>query len=200
MDQFAVGVIGWGGHVQRYAAIPQARVVAVADIEGERAQQVAAEFEVAQHYADYGEMLRHHELDIVSLALPPAANRDAVLAAFAAGAHVMVSKPLAANLDQAKEMVEAAQRSGKWMTMGLQNRCAPEVQLLRQIVAAGRLDRVYHARLWHGHEMHIPAPPNLHRRQLAGGGVLFHTTVHLLDATLWALGNPKPVRATANSY
>ncbi len=204
MDQLAVGVIGCGGHgrghVQYYDQTPQARVVAVADVDGERAQKVAAEFAVAYHYADYAEMLRCHELDIVSLALPPPVNRNAVLAAFAAGAHVMVSKPLAANLAEAKEMVAAAQRSSKWMSMGLQNRCAPEVQLLRQVVAAGRLGRVYHTRLWHGHEMHIPTSPSLHRRQLAGGGVLFHTTVHLLDATLWALGNPKPVRAAAASY
>ncbi|MEE3260126.1 MAG: hypothetical protein VX293_13045 [Candidatus Latescibacterota bacterium] len=40
----------------------------------------------------------------------------------------------------------------------------------------------------------------MYRRELAGGGVLFHTMVHLLDAVLWALGNPRPVRATASSY
>ena len=37
-------------------------------------------------------------------------------------------------------------------------------------------------------------------RELAGGGVLFHTMVHLLDAVLWALGSPRPLRATASSY
>ena len=83
--------------------------------------------------------------------------------------------------------------------MGLQNRCHPEVQALRQIVAEGRLGRIYHARLWHG-QMHIPPTPTMYRRELAGGGVLFHTMVHLLDAVLWALGNPRPVRATASSY
>ena len=48
--------------------------------------------------------------------------------------------------------------------------------------------------------MHIPPTPTMYRRELAGGGVVFHTTVHLLDVTLWVLGNPKPVRVSASSY
>ena len=204
MDPLAVGVIGCGahgrGHVMHYGELPEARVIAVADANPQRAEAVAAEFGVEHHYADYRTMLARHPLDLISLALPPALNKEAAIAAFALGAHVMASKPLAAILAQAEEIIAAARSAGKLLTMGLQNRGVAEVQALRQIVNEGRLGRIYHTRLWHGHVMHIPPTPTMYRRDLAGGGVLFHTTVHLLDAVLWALGNPRPLRATASSY
>ena len=94
------------------------------------------------------------------------------MAAFEAGANVLVSKPLAMNLAEAEEMVAAAKRCGKLMSMGLQNRSKPEVQALRQCLAEGKLGNVYHTRLWHGHVMHIPGTPTMYKRHLAGGGVL----------------------------
>ena len=204
MNKLKVGIIGCGGHgrghIQGYTEIPRAEIIAITDVNPNRVREVAVEFGVPHHYTNYREMLEHHPLDIVSLALPPSANRDAAVAAFEAGANVLVSKPLAMNLAEAEEMVATAKRCGKLMSMSLQNRSKPEVQALRQFLADGKLGNVYHTRLWHGHVMHIPGTPTMYKRHLAGGGVLFHTTVHLLDATLWALGNPKPVRASAASY
>ena len=204
MNRLKIGIIGCGahgrGHLLSYAEIPEAEIVAITDLDADRVREAAVEFGAPYHYTDYREMLGHHALDIVSLALPPAANRDAAVDAFEAGANVLVSKPLAMNLAEAEEMIATAKRCGKLMSMGLQNRSDPEVQALRQFLAEGKLGNVYHTRLWHGHVMHIPGTPTMYKRHLAGGGVLFHTTVHLLDATLWALGNPKPVRASAASY
>ena len=204
MNQLKVGIIGCGahgrGHIRSYAEIPEAEIIAIADVNLDRVREAAVEFSVPHHYTDYREMLKRHPLDIVSLALPPSANRDAAVAAFEAGANVLISKPLAMNLAQAEEMVATAKYCGKLMSMGLQNRSNPEVQALRQFLTDGKLGNVYHTRLWHGHVMHIPGTPTMYKRHLAGGGVLFHTTVHLLDATLWALGNPKPVRASAANY
>ena len=204
MGPLRVGIVGCGahgrGHIKGYTATPTAEVVAVADLDPEKANEAANDFKVAHHHADYREMLDRHELDIVSLALPPAANLDATLASLEAGANVLISKPLAMNVEQAKQMVEAADRCGKRLSMGLQNRFSPEARALRAFLADGKLGHVYHTRIWHGHEMHIPPTPTMYRRELAGGGVVFHTTVHLLDVTLWVLGNPKPVRVSASSY
>ena len=204
MNRLKIGMIGCGshgrGHLQSYTEIVEAEIIAISDVNPARVQEAANEFGVPYHYTNYREMLKRHSLDIVSLALPPVANRDVAVDAFEAGANVLVSKPLAMNLAEAEEMIAAARRCGKLMSMGLQNRSDPEVRALRQFLADGKLGNVYHTRLWHGHVMHIPGTPTMYKRHLAGGGVLFHTTVHLLDATLWALGNPKPVRASAASY
>ena len=199
-----VGVVGCGshgrGHVKGYADIPEAELVAVTDLDPEKAREASLAYDVGHHYTDYREMLDRHALDIVSLALPPAANLDATVASLEAGAHVLISKPLAMNVAQATQMIKASERCGKRLSMGLQNRFSPDARALRRFIADGKLGHVYHTRIWHGHVMHIPPTPTMYRRELAGGGVVFHTTVHLLDVTLWVLGNPKPVRVAASSY
>ena len=165
-----------------------------------RAHSLAEEFGVAHCYGHYADMLAGHEFDIISLALPPAFNRDLAIAAFEAGAHVMISKPLALDMARGREIIQAARDKDRLLGMMLQGRFSTEVQALRRVIAEGTLGHIYHSRIWHGHEMHVPASPTLSQRRLAGGGALFHTTVHLLDAALWALGNPHPVRATAENY
>ena len=165
-----------------------------------RAHSLAQEFGVAHCYGHYADMLAGHEFDIISLALPPAFNRDLAIAAFEAGAHVMISKPLALDMARGREIIQAARDKDRLLGMMLQGRFSTEVQALRRVIAEGTLGHIYHSRIWHGHEMHVPASPTLSQRRLAGGGALFHTTVHLLDAALWALGNPHPVRATAENY
>jgi predicted dehydrogenase len=205
MERLKVGVIGCGafgrnGHVKGYAGIPEAEIIAVGDLDPERARETAAEFGVRHHYADYREMLERHALDVVSIATATVAVHDAAVAAFEAGANVLCSKPLAMNFGQAKGMVDAAKRAGKFLSMGLQNRFRPDVRALRDFLAAGKLGHVYHTNLSHGHIMEIPGHGSLHKRALSGGGALFHTTVHQLDAVLWVLGNPTPVRASGASY
>ena len=100
MRPLTIGLIGCGSHghrhLQNFAAQPATEVVALADTNLARAHAVAETFGVAHHYEHYAAMLERHEFDIVSIALPPAINRDAAIAAFEAGAHVMISKrPLA---------------------------------------------------------------------------------------------------------
>ena len=164
MNQLKVGIIGCGahgrGHIRSYAEIPEAEIIALADVNPDRVREAAVEFGVPYYYTDYREMLERHPLDIISLALPPSANRDAAMAAFEVSANVLVSKPLAMNLAEAKEMIATAKHCGKLMSMGLQNRSNPEVQALRQFLADGKLGNVYHTRLWHGHVMHIPRHPH----------------------------------------
>jgi predicted dehydrogenase len=205
MDRLKIGVIGCGGfgrrrHVGNYVKIPEAEVVAVADLNAERAREAAAEHGVPHPYSDYREMLDRHTLDIVSLGTMTFANRDAAVAALEAGVNVLVSKPMALNLAQAQEMVEAAERAGKLLIVGMQNRFISDVRALHDFLAEGKLGHVYHSRIWHGHVMGIPDHGGFHTRAKSGGGPLFHTTVHTLDSTLWMLGFPKPVRVSAMSY
>ena len=198
-----LGMVGCGahgqGHLKAFDAMPDVQLVAAVDQDPERARRAATQFGAAGRYTDVREMLERHTPDLVSLALPPEASRESVLAALDAGAHVLVAKPLAMNVGEAQELIAATRRRGKTMAMALQNRCVSEVRALRAFLAAGKLGRLFHARLWHGHVLNIPGTPTMTRRQLAGGGVVFHTMVHLLDATLWAMGNPTPARSKTST-
>ena len=200
-----VAVIGCGRHgrechLKSYAAMPDVEIVAVADADAARAEAAAAEFSVPRFYTDHQELLTEARPDVVSIVSPPAAHRQQTLDAFAAGAHVLCEKPLAMNVGEARQMVDAARSARRVLSMGLQSRFLASGRYLRQFLADGGLGDVYFTRVWSGHLMNIPGWGHFHRRALAGGGVLFATTVHILDFALWVLGNPQPVAVSGYQH
>src|SRR5439155_13168210 len=78
-----IGVGGWGtaGHLQAYRESPHAEVVALCDAIPERAAEVAADWGVARHYADYRELLADPEVEAVDVATPNNTHREIALAA-----------------------------------------------------------------------------------------------------------------------
>ena len=116
------GAQGRGGHIANYAKMEEVSLLAVCDVNFERAQAVAKEFKVPHAYADYREMLERHTLDLVSVCTPHALHRDQTVDAFDAGANVICEKALCISSAEAEEMIAACKRNGKKMSMGLQNR------------------------------------------------------------------------------
>ena len=133
------GAQGRGGHVANYAKMEDVSLVAVCDVNFERAQAVAREFKVPHAYADYREMLDRHALDLVSVCTPHALHRDQTVEAFDAGANVICEKALCVSSVEAQEMITACKRNGKKMSMGLQNRGLAAGYALKQFIETGGL-------------------------------------------------------------
>ena len=114
VSKLRVGVVGagFGGavHAPAYALHPRFEVVAIASPSS--AERVARERKIPHAFASVAEMLAGVELDVVSVASPPFDHHDSVLAALAAGKHVLCEKPLALNVAQAEAMLAAAERAG----------------------------------------------------------------------------------------
>ena len=108
-----VGVIGVGlhgmHHVRAYAALPSVELVAIADVNAERAQAVAEEFGISNWYTDYRDLLATADLEVVSIATPDHLHLDPTLAALEAGTHVLLEKPMALTVADAERMVYAAE-------------------------------------------------------------------------------------------
>ncbi len=202
MDPLRVAVFGCGQHgrahhIKAYAALPEARLVAVVDPDAERARAAAEESGAEAWFTDPLEALEKSRPELVSVVSPPAVHCRHTLDAFAAGAHVLCEKPIAMNAGEAREMVAAAERAGRFLSMGLQSRHLESGRILRRFLAEGRLGEIHYTRLWCGHVMNIPGWGHFHRQAQAGGGVVMATTVHALDFTLWVLGSPAPAEVTA---
>ena len=105
-----VGIVGsgFGGavHAPAYALHPRFEVVAIAS--PTNAERVARERKISHAFGSVEEMLAGVELDVVSVASPPFDHHRSVLAALAAGKHVLCEKPFSANVAQAEEMVPRA--------------------------------------------------------------------------------------------
>lgn len=144
MSRIKVGLIGCGRVAQRIhlnvlSALPEARVVAVAEPNARRRQEAGKAIPQAQLFSDYRVLLSESDAEAVLICLPSSLHAEATLAAFEAGTHVYVEKPGATSRAEAEAVVEAWSRSGRVATMGLNFRFHPLYMALRDEVQAGRV-------------------------------------------------------------
>ena len=109
-------------HVAAFQAHPAARVVVVCDSILERATAVATRYEVAETAGAYEEVLSRRDVDVVALATPDTDHAPQALAALQAGKHVLTEIPMATEIAECRELVEAVRRSGKHLQIAQQVR------------------------------------------------------------------------------
>jgi predicted dehydrogenase len=140
-----VGIIGCGAvavtHLQALGALP-VEVVGLADPDDGRAARVAARFGVPQTYREAVELLERGRPDVVHVLTPPQSHRDISILALESGCHVLVEKPMAVDIQEADEIVEAARRSGKAVGVGHSHLFNPPVLEARALKRDGALGTV----------------------------------------------------------
>ncbi|WP_262424999.1 Gfo/Idh/MocA family protein [Brachybacterium sp. Z12] len=118
MTKFRVGVIGAGSiaqsHLTAYSKNPDVELIAVADMNLERAQSVADQFGAKRAYADPHELLADAEIDGVSICTWNNSHASWAIAAVQAGKHVLVEKPIARTLEEAEEIQRIVEASDRW--------------------------------------------------------------------------------------
>lgn len=186
------GVIGAGAiaHIacRELARLPEADIVAVADPHEGRARDFAEQFGVERTFGDAEGLLALDALDAVYIAVPNRWHAPVARAALEAGKHTLLDKPFALNGAEAREVVAAAEASGRCFMLGMNQRFSREVQTARALVAAGALGEVYHVKAYWRRRAGIPRIGSwFTRRSEAGGGSLLDIGVHMLDAALFAL-------------
>lgn len=143
-----LAIIGAGkmasGHARHFQALDDVEVVAVCDVDGDRARAFAECHGIASAYGDLSAMLAREDIQAVSNATPDGEHKATTLAAIAAGKHVLCEKPLATNEADAREMEVAARRAGVINMVNLSYRDAPAIQHARTLIAAGAIGRVLH--------------------------------------------------------
>ncbi len=204
MEQLRIGVIGLGmgrHHIAGYQTHPRAEVVAVADPDPARLQEIGDKFNVSKRYATGEAMLAQEKLDIVSIATPNKFHRELTLAALAAGCHVLCEKPMAMNAAEAREMLAASRAAGKRLMINFSWRFTEQSFALKAEVDAGLLGDIYFGRtIWHRRRGLPGFGGWFGQKALAGGGPLIDLGVHRLDLALWLMGYPRPVWVVGKTY
>ncbi|MDE3096505.1 MAG: Gfo/Idh/MocA family oxidoreductase [Chloroflexota bacterium] len=198
-----IAIVGAGfitrvGHLPGYRAAA-ADVVALCDMVEEPAQKLAAQYGVPKVYADWREMIARERPDIVSVCVPNVAHREIVLAALDAGAHVLCEKPLATSVDEAREMFAAAERCGRRLMAAQNWRWDAGSRAIRRIVDTGDLGEIYYGEATALRRMGIPSWGVFHQKAQSHGGALLDVGVHMLDLAVWLMGNPEPLRVSAQT-
>lgn len=211
MKTLKAGIIGYGFmgrmHTWAYKSIPMlyqpapARVeLAACAVRTPETQRLAREqggFEWVT--GDWREVVERQDIDIINCCTPNDSHHEIVMAAIRAGKHVYVDKPLASNLQQARDIVQAhnAASDGRTRQMAMNYRFVPALMRARQILQEHRLGRIYTFAFRYIHDSNADPSKPLHWKsdRRAGGGVLADLGSHIIDLTRWLLGDFRRVLA-----
>ncbi len=196
---------GWAmaSHIPALKGLPGFELAAIATSRRETADAAAKAYGVPLAFANYHEMVRHPDIDIVAVSVKVPLHHDMVVAALEAKKHVYCEWPLGRDSVEAERMAGLARRSGVQCIVGLQARGAPVVNRVKDLVAEGYVGRVL------GVTMVTTSPTwgdttdaaNAYLYNRANGATLLSIPGgHSLDALCYSLGEFREVSASVISH
>ena len=195
------GAITERAHIPAFLTVPEIQIVALQSRTLEKTQRVADALlaDAAARprlYRDYDEMLAREHPDAVGIFTPNALHCEFTLKAIAAGAHVLVEKPMAPTAAEARRMAAAAKDAGKVLMVAMQRRYGGLERAIKRALDQGMIGTPHfiRARLSHGGP-HLWAPGQnwFFQRHEAGGGAMLDLGVHVADLARWYMGEIESV-------
>ena len=199
------GFIGTGRHpdtkvAQAMGSVDGARLVAAYSRDIDRAEAFSARHGLAASYDSVDALLQDSRVDAVFISTPNSLHSEHTIAAAQAGKHVLVEKPMAVNVSEAQEMVEACRRAGVVMGVAFQLRTHPAHQEMRRLVQNGTLGVIPMAQAQWGTRavrgvVEVPARTGLsswweNPELIGGASTMMGTGVHAIDLLHYILGKP----------
>lgn len=194
------GIIGAGviasTHAKAITALPDARVVAVTDVESERCHALA-EVSGAAVEPTLGALLARPDVDVVSVCVPSGLHAEVGVAAAGAGKHLVVEKPIDVTLDAADRLIAAAREGGVKMTVISQHRFDPGLTELRRLLDEGTLGQLVLGEAstkWYRSQAYYDSA-GWRGTWALDGGSLMNQGVHYVDLLRWCMGPVAEVTA-----
>jgi predicted dehydrogenase len=197
-----VGVVGAGAiaqlaHLPLLSKLRGAQLVALCDNDRPKARALADRFDIPDVFTDIEDLLEFDELDAVVVATPNHLHEPHVLAALAAGVHVLCERPLSLTARGVERILAAGNRAERKVFVANNHRFRSDVQALDRFLRGGELGKltgiragVYQPRIRHeGWRA---------RRAEAGGGAFFDQGLPMVDLAMWLADYPAPVRVWAH--
>jgi predicted dehydrogenase len=185
-------MIANSAHIPAYRQFPEDfEIVAVCDISEAAARETAQKHGISHFYTDASEMLRMERPDVVSVCVPNCFHKEYTLLALRAGANVLCEKPLATCYADAKEMFDEAEKQGKLLMACQSMRFTPDRLAAKAYIDSQGLGPVYYGELSRIRRRGIPYWGSFHLKKISCGGAFLDIGVHMLDALVWLMGNPK---------
>ena len=192
-----VGLVGFGlagraFHAPVIRATPGLRLAAIVQRSGNEAAEKYPDVRVVRSVAEF---LNIPELRLVVIATPNDTHAPIATECLKAGRDVVVDKPFATTLEEAKGLVALAKKCGRLITVYQNRRYDGDFQAIRQIVSEGRLGRI--VRFETSYDRYRPELKTgaWRERNAPGGGILFDLAPHLIDHALVLFGLPEAVTA-----
>ncbi|RCX18180.1 putative dehydrogenase [Fontibacillus phaseoli] len=203
MSELKVGLIGNGSisesHLQAYLSNPKAELVAVCDLNEERASETARKYNIPHVYTDYRELLANPLVEAVSICTWNDSHAEISVAALRAGKNVLCEKPLCKAVDEALQVEQAVRETGKLLQVGYVRRHAANIAVLKKFMDAGELGEIYFAKASLIRRLGNPGGWFADKER-SGGGPLIDIGVHVIDLCWYLMGKPKVKSVSGNTY
>jgi UDP-N-acetyl-2-amino-2-deoxyglucuronate dehydrogenase len=191
---YGFGVIGCGviapTHCRAIQALPNARLVAVHDLEAGKARALAETFG-AEPVADLHALLERDDIDVVNVVTWSGTHAEIGVHAAKAGKHVIVTKPIDVRLSQIDRLIAACREAGVKLGATHQFRSYASYRRLKQAIDQGRLGRLFlgngFLKWWRSQEYYDSAAWR-GTWNLDGGGALMNQAIHYVDLLQWLMG------------
>lgn len=204
-----VGCVGNGNlgnvHIKAYLGDPKKRVkiVALCDIVPEKMDNAIEKHGLGEvgKYTDYREMIEKENLDIVDIATPNHVHACIAIFALNHGCHVFCEKPDAIKVEEVLQMKKASEDAHKTLMVMRNNRYTPNAAYLKKYITEGKAGEIYCGKCCYIRRRGIPGKGGwFNDKTRSGGGPLIDLGVHIIDLSMWLMGNPKPVSVSANTF
>lgn len=183
-------------------AVPE--LVAICGRNEDAVAEAARRYGYRKYYTDWRQMLEDDEVQVLDNGAPNNMHHDPAIVAAQAGKHVICEKPLGRTPEESKAMLEAVQKAGVKHMVAFNYRFVPAIRLARDLIASGKLGRIYHYRAVYLQEWIMPHynMPMIWRlkRETAGSGALGDLGTHIIDLARYLVGEIDSVAAMTRTF
>ena len=199
-----IGMVG-AGAIAQIAHLPVLRrmkgvqVVGICDFDGAKARALAQRLGVTSWFTDIEELLEFGKVDAAVICTPNHLHEAHALAALAAGAHVIVERPMALSSAGVARVLKAAEKAKRNVLVAMNHRFRADVQAVHKFISGGELGAVTTVRTgWHVFRAAKHQLGWRGRRAESGGGVMMDLGLPMLDLAIWIAGRPAISRVSAH--
>ncbi|KAG5185390.1 hypothetical protein JKP88DRAFT_180514 [Tribonema minus] len=200
MKVINVGVIGAGRigivHLEALASCADAKPIIISNPTVSKAQAAAEKYNVPEWTANADDVINHPDVDAVWICSPSSFHADQIKACAKAGKHVFCEKPIATDMAETIEAINACAAANVKLMTALQRRFDPNFARVRQAIEAGEVGELVQVKLC----SRDPSPPPFQYVK-GGGGIFCDMAVHDLDMSRFLMGSePKKILAVGSCH
>lgn len=207
MEKIKLALIGCGNvgqiiHLPILKKMPDVEVSAIVDPDERKAKAVGERFGIDHIFKSADALLSSaigSEIQAVDICTSTDQHRNSAIACLQAGKDILVEKPIARTLKEAREITDAAKKYGRKLMVGMNNRFRPDTLILKSFIENGELGKIFYIKSGWLKQQSTEAKW-AQQKEKSGGGVFLDLGIVMLDMALWLMNYPEVSTISATSY
>jgi UDP-N-acetyl-2-amino-2-deoxyglucuronate dehydrogenase len=202
MTKVKFAIVGCGRIAQRHAEHihKKGELVAVCDVVKEKADALAQQYNAKAYYQIEDLLKEEKGVDVISVCSPNGLHAEHSIKSLRNGCHVLCEKPMAINVQDCGQMIQAAEHSNKRLFAIKQNRFNPPVAAVKNAVDEGRLGKIMSVQLSCFWNRNADYYGDWKGTMKLDGGTLFTQFSHFVDLLYWIVGDVRHAKAYLGNF